>query len=68
MLYESIASLIDPDPRCLSIVIIGSRKQIDAFIREQHTQNLSKFYEWTKPQPLPDYPDKQVSALNRILP
>jgi hypothetical protein len=58
---------INPDPRFLTIVVIGIPENVETFIREQHLRGYAKTYEWSKPQPAPDGSDKVLVALNRIM-
>ncbi len=67
MTYNPAPVQINPDPRYLTIVVIGIPENIDAFIREQHLRGYAKIYEWSKPQPVPDGADKVMIALNRIM-
>ncbi len=67
MTYNPAPIQINPDPRFLTIVVIGTPEHIDDFIREQHLRGYAKTYEWSKPQPVPDRPNKVMIALNRMI-
>ncbi len=68
MTYNNAAPIhINPDPRFLTIVVIGTPENVDSYIREQHLRGYAKTYEWSKPQPAPDGSDKVLVALNRIM-
>jgi hypothetical protein len=69
MPYDPLSALvqINPDPRCLTIVVVGTREQVDAYMRDQHLCGYAKVYEWSKPQPVPGNPDKVLIVLNRIM-
>lgn len=67
MTYNPAPIQINPDPRILSIVVIGTPVNVDAYIREQHLRGYAKTYQWSKPQPAPDAPDKVIVALNRTM-
>ncbi|XGV96357.1 MAG: hypothetical protein ACAF41_26955 [Leptolyngbya sp. BL-A-14] len=67
MTYNSAPIQINPDPRFLTIVVIGIPEHIETYIREQHLRGYAKTYEWSKPQPAPDNPAKVLVALNRIM-
>ncbi len=67
MTYNAAPMQINPDPRFLTIVVIGTPENVDIYIREQHLCGYAKTYEWSKPQPAPDGSDKVLIALNRIM-
>jgi hypothetical protein len=68
MTYNSSALVqINPDPRFLTIVVIGTAQNVDTYIRDQHLRGYAKMYGWSKPQPAPDGSDKVLVALNRIM-
>jgi hypothetical protein len=67
MTYNPSPIQINPDPRLLTIVVIGTRENIEAYTRDQHLRGYAKLYEWSKPQPAPDCPAKVLVALNRIM-
>ncbi|MBD1849231.1 hypothetical protein [Leptolyngbya sp. FACHB-711] len=68
MTYNNVAPIqINPDPRYLTIVVIGTPEHIDRYKREQHLRGYAKIYEWSKPQPAPDRSEKVIVALNRIM-
>ena len=67
MTYNSAPIQINPDPRLLTIVVIGTAETLDRYMREQHLRGYAKTYEWSKPQPAPDSADKLLIALNRIM-
>jgi hypothetical protein len=67
MTYNSAPVQINPDPRFLTIVVIGIPENVETYIRDQHLRGYAKTYEWSKPQPAPDGSDKVLVALNRIM-
>lgn len=67
MTYNPGPIKINPDPRFLTIIVIGTAENVDTYIRDQHLRGYAKPYEWSKPQPAPDGSSKVLVALNRIL-
>ena len=67
MTYNTSPIQINPDPRLLTIVVIGIPEVVQTFIREQHLRGYAKAYEWSKPQPVPDGSAKVLVALNRTV-
>lgn len=67
MTYNPALVQINPDPRILTIVVIGQLDHVEAYIREQHLRGYAKSYEWSKPQPTPDSTGKVMIALNRMV-
>jgi hypothetical protein len=67
MTYNPAPIQINPDPRFLTIVVIGTPENVDTYIRDQHLRGYAKTYEWSKPQPAPDGSNKVLVALNCIM-
>ena len=67
MTYNTSPIQINPDPRLLTIVVIGIPEVVQSYIREQHLRGYAKAYEWSKPQPVPDGSAKVLVALNRTV-
>lgn len=67
MTYNPSLVQINPDPRFLTIVVIGTPENVEAYIRDQHLRGYARVYEWSRPQPAPDGSDKVLVALNRIM-
>jgi hypothetical protein len=67
MTYNPAPVQINPDPRFLTIVVIGTAENVETYIRDQHLRGYAKTYEWSKPQPAPDGSEKVLVALNRIM-
>jgi hypothetical protein len=67
MTYHSGPIQINPDPRFLTIIVIGTAANVTAYIRDQHLRGYAKVYEWSKPQPAPNGSEKVLVALDRIM-
>ncbi len=67
MTYNTSPIQINPDPRLLTIVVIGTPANVETYIRDQYLRGYAKVYEWSKPQPAPDGSHKVLVALNRIM-
>lgn len=67
MTYNTSPIGINPDPRLLTIVVIGIPETVQTYIRDQHLRGYAKAYEWSKPQPAPDGSAKVLVALNRTV-
>jgi hypothetical protein len=50
MTYNTSPVQINPDPRFLTIVVIGTSENVEAYIRDQHLRGYAKVYEYC-PQP-----------------
>lgn len=63
------ASLIrlNPDPRILTFLVIGTEDNVKAHILRQHTLGVAEAGAWSKPMPVPSCPDKVMCVLNRIM-
>jgi hypothetical protein len=58
---------INPDPRILTTLVIGVEDSVRAYILRQHTLGVAEASAWSKPIPVPGYPDKVMCVLNRIM-
>ncbi|MBD1999353.1 hypothetical protein H6G00_22535 [Leptolyngbya sp. FACHB-541] len=58
---------INPDPRILTTFVIGTEDNVKAHILRQHTLGVAEASAWSKPIPVPRYPDKVMCVLNRIM-
>ena len=68
MSYSSAAiQQINPDPRILTTLVIGTEDNVRAHILRQHTLGVSEAGAWSKPLPVPNCPDKVMCVLNRIM-
>lgn len=67
MTYNPAPVQINPDPRMLTIIVIGKLNPVEAYIREQHLRGYARSYEWSKPQPTPEPSDKVIIVLNRLV-
>jgi len=68
MTYNPSAPIqANPDPRILTIVIIGTPENVEEYILEQYLRGYAEIYEWSKPQPVPGSPGKVIVVLNRIV-
>ncbi len=57
---------INPDPRILTLLVIGTEDNVKAHILRQHTLGIAEAGLWSKPIPVPNCADKVMSVLNRI--
>jgi hypothetical protein len=58
---------INPDPRILTLLVIGTADNVKAHILRQHTLGVAEAGAWSKPIPAPNSPDKVMCILNRIM-
>ncbi len=58
---------INPDPRILTLLVIGTEDNVKAHILRQHTLGIAEAGLWSKPIPVPNCADKVMCVLNRIL-
>lgn len=58
---------INPDPRILTLLVIGTEDNVRAHILRQHTLGIAEAGAWSKPIPAPNCPDKVMCVLNRIM-
>ncbi|MBW4521016.1 MAG: hypothetical protein KME16_15095 [Scytolyngbya sp. HA4215-MV1] len=57
---------INPDPRILTLLVIGTEDNVKAYILRQHTLGVTEAGAWSKPIPVPSCPDKVLCVFNRI--
>ena len=67
MTYNSAPVQVNPDPRFLTIVIIGTPENVETVVRDLHVRRYIQTDEWSRPQPVPDGSAKVMIALNRIM-
>jgi hypothetical protein len=58
---------INPDPRILTTLVIGTEDNVKAYILRQHTLGVAEVSAWSKPLPVPHHSDKVMCVLNRIM-
>jgi len=58
---------INPDPRILTLLVIGTEDNVKAHILRQHTLGVAEAGAWSRPLPVPTCPDKVMCVLNRIM-
>ncbi len=58
---------INPDPRILTLLVVGTEDNVRAHILRQHTLGVAEAGTWSKPIPVPHCPDKVMCVLNRIM-
>ena len=58
---------INPDPRILTLLAIGTEDNVRAHILRQHTLGVAEAGAWSRPIPVPTCPDKVMCVLNRIM-
>ncbi|MBW4662548.1 MAG: hypothetical protein KME15_28210 [Drouetiella hepatica Uher 2000/2452] len=58
---------INPDPRILTLLAIGTEDNVRAHILRQHTLGVAEAGAWSRPLPVPTCPDKVMCVLNRIM-
>jgi len=58
---------INPDPRILTLLVIGTEDNVRAHILRQHTLGVAEVGVWSKPIPIPNCPDKVMCVFNRIM-
>lgn len=58
---------INPDPRILTLLVIGTRDNVKAHILRQHTLGVTEAGLWSKPIPVPTCPDKVMCVHNRVM-
>jgi hypothetical protein len=58
---------INPDPRVLTTLVIGTEDNVKAHILRQHTLGVAEVSAWSKPIPVPHCPAKVMCVLNRIM-
>ena len=68
MTYNPISlQPINPDPRILPLLVIGTADNVRAHILRQHSLGLAEVGSWSKMIPVPNCPDKFMCILNRIM-
>jgi hypothetical protein len=67
MIDNSALSQINPDPRILTTLVIGTEDNVRAHILRQHTLGMAEASAWSKSIPVPHCPDKVMCVLNRIM-
>ncbi|MBD2060008.1 hypothetical protein H6F88_29125 [Oculatella sp. FACHB-28] len=58
---------INPDPRIVTTLVIGTEDNVKAHILRQHTLGVAEASAWSKPIPVPHCPDKVMCVLKRIM-
>ncbi len=58
---------VNPDPRILTLLVIGTEDNVKAHIRRQHSLGVVEAGSWSKPIPIPNCPDKVLCVFNRIM-
>ncbi|MBD1867843.1 hypothetical protein H6F95_11145 [Cyanobacteria bacterium FACHB-471] len=58
---------INPDPRIVTTLVIGTEDNVKAHILRQHTLGVAEASAWSKPIPVPHCPDKVMCVLSRIM-
>lgn len=68
MSYSSVPlQPINPDPRILTLLVIGTEDNVRSHILRQHTLGVAEAGTWSKLIPVPSCPDKFMCVLNRIM-
>jgi len=68
MTYNPISlQPINPDPRVLTLLVIGTADNVRAHILRQHSLGVAEVGSWSKLIPVPNCPDKFMAVLNRIM-
>jgi hypothetical protein len=67
MTYNPAPIQINPDPRVLTLLVIGTEDNVKAHILRQHTLSIAEVGAWSKPLPAPHCPDKVMCVLNCIM-
>ena len=68
MTYNPISlQPINPDPRILTLLVIGTADNVRAHILRQHSLGVAEVGSWSKMIPVPNRPDKFMCILNRIM-
>ena len=58
---------INPDPRILTLLVIGTADNVRAHILRQHSLGVAEVGAWSKLIPVPSCPGKFMCILNRIM-
>jgi hypothetical protein len=58
---------INPDPRLLTVLVIGTEDNVRAYILRHHTLGIAEVGSWSKLIPVPSCPGKVMGVLNRIM-
>lgn len=58
---------INPDPRVLTLLVIGTEDNVRAHILRQHTLGVAEATTWSKLIPVPSCPGKVMGVLNRMM-
>jgi hypothetical protein len=58
---------INPDPRILTTLVIGTEDNVRMHILRLHTLGVAEAGAWSKLLPVPHCPDKVMCVLNRIM-
>ena len=68
MTYNPISlQPINPDPRVLTLLVIGTADNVRAHILRQHSLGVAEVGSWSKLIPVPNCPDKFMAVPNRIM-
>lgn len=57
----------NPDPRILTLIIIGTEENVRSHILRQHSLGVVEAGAWSKPLPMPQSPGKVMCIFNRIM-
>ncbi|MDX2213788.1 MAG: hypothetical protein SFY66_10935 [Oculatellaceae cyanobacterium bins.114] len=58
---------VNPDPRILTLLVIGTEDNVRAHILRQHTLGVIEAGQWSRLLPVPNCPDKVMSVHNRVM-
>lgn len=64
---SALVPAVNPDPRILTVLVIGTADNVRAYLLRQHTLGIAEVGLWSKPIPLPHQPAKVMCVLNRSL-
>ncbi len=67
MTYNPAPIQINPDPRILTLLVIGTEDNVRSHILRLHSLNVAEIGAWSKPLPMPNCPDKVMCVLNQIM-
>jgi hypothetical protein len=57
----------NPDPRILTVLVIGTADNVRAHILRQHSLGIAEAGSWSKLMPVPNCPNKVMAVLNRLM-
>jgi hypothetical protein len=57
----------NPDPRILTVLVIGTADNVRAHILRQHSLGIAEVGNWSKLIPVPNCPGKVMAVLNRLM-